>query len=432
MLVLECTDLTKDYASFEHAQEIARQHLKRDNEFQMFIDIARCRLEGIISLPTRLSEGGTWKLAPEEAPKHTACAIEATHRTRYDLDRAYDDKTEVNKLDIWERKLLDFSLRNNFLNLSVRSRAIQFISFDVASIEDYLQENTEYCIHPIPEGVVRIDREERLLRSSMISSLEPLILNDITRQKLLHTYYAEDETQLILKNIYRHARTTREETGANPLYLAIGLLRWYEKKNSPRARYAPLLLLPVDLIYKRGRYYIRKRDEEISLNITLIEYIRQTYGIRIKGIDPLPRDEHGVDVPLIFAQVRDALREQSKWDVEEECVLGAFSFNKYLMWHDIHNHREELLSHPVVASLVSGSLQWQPQPLQTNLAEEDKHLTPGSIALPVPVDSSQLSAVLEAGRGSSFILYGPPGTGKSQTITNLIAMRCTRGGECSS
>lgn len=302
MLVLECTELTKDYASFEHAQEIARQHLKRDNEFQMFIDIARCRLEGIISLPTRLSEGGKWKLAPEEAPKHTACAIEATHRTRYDLDRAYDDKTEVNKLDIWERKLLDFSLRNNFLNLSVRSRAIQFISFDVASIEDYLQENTEYCIHPIPEGVVRVDREERLLRSSMISSLEPLILNDITRQKLLHTYYAEDETQLVLKNIYRHARTTREETGANPLYLAIGLLRWYEKKNSPRARYAPLLLLPVDLVYKRGRYYIRKRDEEISLNITLIEYIRQTYGIRIKGIDPLPRDEHGVDVPLIFAQ----------------------------------------------------------------------------------------------------------------------------------
>ena len=387
----------------------------------MFIDLRRCRLEGIISLPTRISEGGKWKIAPEDTPKHAACTVELTHRTRYDLDQAYDEKTEVNKLDIWERKLLDFSLRNNFLNLSIRSRAIQFISFDVASIEDYLQENTEYCIHPIPEGAVRVDREERLLRSSMVSALEPLVLNDITKQNLLHTYYSEEETQQVLKNIYRHARTTREETGANPLYLAIGLLRWYEKKNSPKARYAPLLLLPVDLVYKRGRYYVRKRDEEISLNITLIEYIRQTYGIRIKGIDPLPHDEHGVDVPLVFAQVRDALREQSKWDVEEECVLGTFSFNKYLMWHDIHNHREQLISHPVVSSLVSGSLQWQPQPLQTNLAEEDKHLAPGSIALPVPVDSSQLSAVLEAGRGSSFILYGPPGTGKSQTITNLIA-----------
>ena len=421
MLVLECTELTKENASFERAQETARQMLMKSEEFDVFIDLRRCRLEGIISLPTRISEGGKWKIAPEDTPKHAACTVELTHRTRYDLDQAYDEKTEVNKLDIWERKLLDFSLRNNFLNLSIRSRAIQFISFDVASIEDYLQENTEYCIHPIPEGAVRVDREERLLRSSMVSALEPLVLNDITKQKLLHTYYSEEETQQVLKNIYRHARTTREETGANPLYLAIGLLRWYEKKNSPKARYAPLLLLPVDLVYKRGRYYVRKRDEEISLNITLIEYIRQTYGIRIKGIDPLPHDEHGVDVPLVFAQVRDALREQSKWDVEEECVLGTFSFNKYLMWHDIHNHREQLISHPVVSSLVSGSLHWQPQPLQTNLAEEDKHLAPGSIALPVPVDSSQLSAVLEAGRGSSFILYGPPGTGKSQTITNLIA-----------
>ena len=421
MLVLECTELTKENASFERAQETARQMLMKSEEFDVFIDLRRCRLEGIISLPTRISEGGKWKIAPEDTPKHAACTVELTHRTRYDLDQAYDEKTEVNKLDIWERKLLDFSLRNNFLNLSIRSRAIQFISFDVASIEDYLQENTEYCIHPIPEGAVRVDREERLLRSSMVSALEPLVLNDITKQKLLHTYYSEEETQQVLKNIYRHARTTREETGANPLYLAIGLLRWYEKKNSPKAHYAPLLLLPVDLVYKRGRYYVRKRDEEISLNITLIEYIRQTYGIRIKGIDPLPHDEHGVDVPLVFAQVRDALREQSKWDVEEECVLGTFSFNKYLMWHDIHNHREQLISHPVVSSLVSGSLQWQPQPLQTNLAEEDKHLAPGSIALPVPVDSSQLSAVLEAGRGSSFILYGPPGTGKSQTITNLIA-----------
>ena len=421
MLVLECTELTKENASFERAQETARQMLMKSEEFDMFIDLRRCRLEGIISLPTRISEGGKWKIAPEDTPKHAACTVELTHRTRYDLDQAYDEKTEVNKLDIWERKLLDFSLRNNFLNLSIRSRAIQFISFDVASIEDYLQENTEYCIHPIPEGAVRVDREERLLRSNMVSALEPLVLNDITKQKLLHTYYSEEETQQVLKNIYRHARTTREETGANPLYLAVGLLRWYEKKNSPKARYAPLLLLPVDLVYKRGRYYVRKRDEEISLNITLIEYIRQTYGIRIKGIDPLPHDEHGVDVPLVFAQVRDALREQSKWDVEEECVLGTFSFNKYLMWHDIHNHRELLISHPVVSSLVSGSLQWQPQPLQTNLAEEDKHLAPGSIALPVPVDSSQLSAVLEAGRGSSFILYGPPGTGKSQTITNLIA-----------
>ncbi len=39
----------------------------------------------------------------------------------------------------------------------------------------------------------------------------------------------------------------------------------------------------------------------------------------------------------------------------------------------------------------------------------------------MPADSSQLSAVLAAAEGRSFVLEGPPGTGKSQTITNLVA-----------
>lgn len=51
----------------------------------------------------------------------------------------------------------------------------------------------------------------------------------------------------------------------------------------------------------------------------------------------------------------------------------------------------------------------------------DQRVSPAEIALPVSVDSSQMAAVIEAGKGHSFILYGPPGTGKSQTITNLIA-----------
>ena len=38
-------------------------------------------------------------------------------------------------------------------------------------------------------------------------------------------------------------------------------------------------------------------------------------------------------------------------------------------------------------------------------------MKPEELALPVPVDASQMAAVFEAGLGHSFILYGPPGTG---------------------
>lgn len=421
MTVIECTELAKPTTSFEDAQAIARKHLLDIDAFEMYIDIKRCRLEGIFPLPARTKDGDKWKAAPIDALSHTSCDVRVSEHTKYDLDKAYDKDKETTKLDIWERKLLDFSLRNNFLNLSLRTRAIQFISFDVATIEDYLQDGDEYCIMPMPDVEIKLTKDEQLVRSGSALALSELVKNDIVKDKVLHTYLKDDETQNILKNIYRASRVSIEETGSNSLYLAIGLLRWYEKKNSPKARYAPILLLPLEIIYKRGRYYIRKRDEDISLNITLFEYIRQSCGISVKGIDPLPVDEHGIDVSLIFAQIRDALKEQNKWDVEEECILGTFSFNKFLMWNDIHSNRDKLIENKIVASLVNGGLTWKPEPIVMDLSAEDKKLTPDSLSLPVPVDSSQMAAVLEAGKGSTFILYGPPGTGKSQTITNLIS-----------
>ena len=40
-----------------------------------------------------------------------------------------------------------------------------------------------------------------------------------------------------------------------------GLMRWYENEKSVRPRYAPLLLMPVDLIRRSGNNYIvRRRD----------------------------------------------------------------------------------------------------------------------------------------------------------------------------
>ena len=126
------------------------------------------------------------------------------------------------------------------------------------------------------------------------------------------------------------------DTGANSLYLAIGTMRWYETDKPEVARYAPILLMPVEMVYKRGRYCIRKRDEEIVLNITLMEFLRQNHGIEVKGLEKLPLDEHGVDVLKIFDVLRQAIEEQERWGIEGQCILGLFSFSKFLMWNDIH------------------------------------------------------------------------------------------------
>lgn len=419
MMVVECTLATMENVSFEEAIRTAEINLADHSQFDVFIDVKRSRLERILPLPTRTEHGGQWTIA-NEGIDHEACIIQVKEHDRYDLSRVTANSTNLTKFDIWERKLLDFSLRNNLLNLSIRRRAVQFISFDVNRIEDLLQDGCEYRITPRPNVEIQLPVQPTLMRSKLHEHLHQLISTDIEHQ-ILHTFLPEDDTKAVLKNIYRAARNAIEESGANSLFLAIGTLRWYETDRSSTPRYAPLLLLPVEMVYKKSHYYIRTRDEEIILNITLMEFLRQNYDINIKGIDPLPLDASGVDVALIFAIIRDALKEQKRWDVEEECLLGIFSFSKFLMWNDIHNHRAELAENKIISSLVANRLVWTPPAPAARLDEIDSFVSPADIALPLPSDSSQLAAIVEGWAGNSFILYGPPGTGKSQTITNLIA-----------
>ncbi|MDE5814213.1 MAG: DUF4011 domain-containing protein, partial [Muribaculaceae bacterium] len=82
---------------------------------------------------------------------------EGTGEDPYDLNYIGVKGKTLTKFDIWERKLLDFSLRNTLLNLSLRRRAVQFISFDVNRVEDHLQEGMEYRIGPKPEKEIEAD-----------------------------------------------------------------------------------------------------------------------------------------------------------------------------------------------------------------------------------------------------------------------------------
>ena len=419
MIVLETTMATHENTSFDNAMQTASAQLADMAQFQMMIDVKRCRLENYRPMPYRVMGEEGWVLA--DGVEHDTCFVDVKECSRYDLSNIkVIGARELSRMDIWERKLLDFSLRNNMLNLYLRQKAIQLISFDVDRLEDHLQDGREFRIMEKPDIDIKIDDSDRLVHSRLYPALQPLVVDDIAHE-MLHTYHTELETKNTLKNIYRAARNAIEETGANSLFLAIGTLRWYENDLSQTPRYAPILMLPVEMVYKKGGYFIRTRDEDIMLNVTLTELLRQNYGISVPVLSNLPKDQHGVDVQLIFSMLRDSLKEQKRWDVEEECILGVFSFSKFLMWNDIHNHRKELLENKVIESLVEQRLTWQPDPLTTTLKEHDKQMRPDQLALPVAVDSSQMAAVFEAGLGHSFILYGPPGTGKSQTITNLIA-----------
>ena len=405
-------------SAFDEASASAESKLLGDTDFSMFVDIARARYDHIRPLP--ILENGKIDLnyKEEKAERHHAPAsLIATD----DIDTTL--KASVSKQVIWERKLLDLSLRNNLLNSRITKDSIQIMSVSINEIEDALADGSAFSFSSKPSGFSAEKLQEGVYRGIKESDDVYDIIKRDLQDKRLRTYHTDESLSKALTHLYRASRTAMEENGANTLYLALGMLKWFETKTSTRPRYAPILLLPVEILRNSAAsgYVIRSRGEDTVLNITLLEMLRQFFGLQITGLDPLPVDESGVDVPLIFNTIRRFIMNQKGWDVEEQAILGLFSFNKFLMWNDIHNNVDVLAENKIVKSLLDGVVDKDVNVEITEETDLDSKYNPGSIVLPISADSSQLEAITAAASGKSFILHGPPGTGKSQTITNIIA-----------
>ncbi|MBR6963571.1 MAG: DUF4011 domain-containing protein [Prevotella sp.] len=419
IVLVESTCVTSD-TTFERAVNQAESKLRGgEDDFQFFLDVSRSRMDGIRPLPQRVMGDGHWTVV-NTGLEHRVANEKLAEKERFEVE--VEQGVKLTKQQLWERKLLDISLRNNLTNLRIGKRVLPFISFAIEKLEDQIQAHEDYSILPKPDSVKVEPNEWGIYDSSNFKNQYENMVLEGTKHNQLYSYYTEAELKQTLKFLYRTSRTVLEENGANSLFLTLGLLKWYETPKSVRPRYAPILMMPVDIIRKSGEnYIIRSRDEDIILNITMLEMLKQQFKINLSSLDPLPTDESGVDVKKILTIVRTHIMEQARWDVIEEAMLGIFSFNKFVMWNDIHNNADKLRDNKIVASLLDQRVAWKEEDSGTDARAIDRNEQPATFAAPLDVDSSQLEAVVESGEGKSFILHGPPGTGKSQTITNMIA-----------
>lgn len=426
ILLIECTSMNEGSKSrFDKACESAAKSLE-DRVFEMFIDISRARNAQIRPLPLRVVDENGRYIVPDKGTTNLTFAPSKITP----INPVLTGPQNLNKRIIWERKLLDLTLRNNLLNLKLTSGIVPFMCGDIGSIEKAVANNSDFRVCPRPT-----DWDSDLLSDGLykiINSLDPIY--DMVQDELLHkrirTQLDDEQLKETLTELYRSSRISLEENGANTLYIALGLLKWYEGTTEyDRAHYAPILLIPVEIVKKSASsgYVIRGRGEETMINITLLEFLRQMHGINISGLDSLQRNNGGVDSSLVFNVIRRAVMDMKKWDVLEYAVLGNFSFSKFIMWSDIHNNPKMLDDSKIVSSLMNGILD---KDIDVKVNEEgnlDDQLNAEDIMLPISADSSQIDAIIASMSGKSFILHGPPGTGKSQTITNIIANALYKG-----
>ncbi len=423
ILLVECTDITNDNVDFDKALKHGKDHMSEPSQFICAVDIARTRGSGIRPIPLKLEQAITSENAESESAKRIRMSAPSELDTSLYGRVAQGSNEPMTKQKMWERKLLDFSLRNSLLNFRVTKNSVQLMTADLAQLEDNLSDGTDFRILEAPSEWTASLRDAKMFEIENDRDLIRSIAEREFKSKRIRTFLSAEELDENLKKLYRAAKVSMEENGSNTLFLSLGLLRWFESDLSEKPRYAPIVLIPIDIVrnVRDKGYIIRSRQEDAQINVTLIEYFRQDHGINIDGLDPLPEDEHGIDLPLVFNTVRQAVMGKKRWNILEYSFIGLFSFGQFVMWNDIRNRSDELKSNKVVSCLMNGATS---DALTGDFIadnEIDQKISMSDIAVPVDADSSQLSAVAAASAGRSFVLHGPPGTGKSQTITNMIA-----------
>lgn len=428
ILVFESTLVTHSpRKAFELALIEGQRRLGNPAEFHCVIDILRARKARIRPIPDRIEAVANGTSNSNGQTTGSSAAPDLSQFIPGEPDTLSQDSAETpaTRLDRWCRKLLDLSLRNPLVNLRLTRKTIPLCCADLPGLEDRLADGKTLNIRPFPtefnEQGPR-NREAFIIRHGS----DPLLkmLREEMQHNRIYANLKENEYELNLVETYRAARLGIEEGGSSSLYLALGMLVWYETLASAQPRMAPILLLPIEMSRKtvQSGFTFKLADEDPRINVTLLEMLKKDYELDITGLDELPTDDHGLDVNRIFKRFREAIKTIPRWDVEEMAIIGLFSFNKYLMWRDLAENTDELLENEIVSHLVNRpDREFSPDatfPDPEHL-DEERRLT--QTFCPVSADSSQLSAVYAASDGRSFVLEGPPGTGKSQTITNLIA-----------
>ena len=394
-------------ASYTTSEAHARERLQK-GEMEICLDIKRCRIGGLFPMPLKVKTANGYELLADKQLSFDEKPAEFIDAGKYEYDKT------VSKEANWQRRLLDLSLKNNLLNFRYTRDSLHLLCADLPSFCEKIDQKGKFTLlsntTPIPNAVY-------FGENKTVKNMAELIAIEMKGGKIRAVASPDGLTETAT-TLIRKSRAAEEETGAKTLYLAFGFLKW--KNDGDREdKYAPIALLPVTLKRMKTQGVALEAGEEYEVNTTLLEFLKQSFGIDIRGVEG-----KGLSPKEIIAVFRAKTANMKGWMVYDDVYLSQFTFARYAMWADVKNNIKSLGKNPLIASLITNTNKLGENKL-AGVSEDDAD--PCAILTPLACDSAQYSAVAESAKGTTFVLHGPPGTGKSQTITNIIANAVDKG-----
>ena len=417
IVFIECTAYTADNASsFEEACELGRQNVASsiaDPYFEI-IDIQRARAYGFLPLPINYNDIDRAVVDYDVVQQNKIRLARKDYS--YKGDKLELSQAELNKFDVWEKKLLDLSRRNQLVSYKTAGRGLQLCFYDLNALyRAFESDNGNYHVAPakltehfVFELPTATEEQYAQIKRDFNNRNIGLVLRSQAQETSLRFFEKE-------------RRKSFEETGSNILYLAIGFIQYFENPKSVNPCYAPIVLVPIDLVrHSKDNYSIKGREEPPFLNISIFEFFHQEFGLNCDDLlTQIDFESEDIDIDVVLNTVAERISKLSRASIIRTAAINVFNFSKAVMWSDVRFRKAELSKNKVIKSIIEGRFACEDDDQIGNDYDDDAS-NPEDLAIPLPADSSQIIAIEDCTKGKSFILQGPPGTGKSQTITNMI------------
>ncbi|MGA2544174.1 MAG: DUF3320 domain-containing protein [Verrucomicrobiota bacterium] len=336
------------------------------------------------------------------------------------------------------KELLDLSTRNRLLSIPVDSKSARIIQVRDELSEQVFRllftERKSFSFLPgrestTKDGTIRTENGDIDIFGEL-GLPQPDDEDDSTAGPAkrhvdcrLQTTFSPEGLQRRLLDLYHDSRAMIEEQGVNILYLALGHLKWFEAEQADTPRYAPLILVPVELSRKSAsdKFILKWTEDEIEENLSLGNKLKQDFDIELPSFP----DEEDFDIAEYCKAVEAVISSAKGWAVLPDAMtLVFFAFAKFLMFRDLDPHNwpnpNYLLNQPFITGLLQDGFP-QSDALYSDDSYLDDLIPVSRLDHVVDADSTQTQAIEAVRQGRSLVIQGPPGTGKSQSITNIIS-----------
>lgn len=161
---------SNDTYTYQAAIREAEDKMEIADNFIMGIDVKQARSMMIKPLPKTRDLIKEQQIAPFEDFDSSVYIDDVDYQKD---DILLIDKSARDKMQTWESKLLDLTLRNNLLNFIPRNRNISLVENDLGILEDKLSTGSEFSILAAPDFIETENKKEKIFH--ILGELEKTI-----------------------------------------------------------------------------------------------------------------------------------------------------------------------------------------------------------------------------------------------------------------